>query len=236
MTKLALLDDKDVLPVNCGLGDSEDADNERFLKDCEQWFGKPIKILRSERFANIDEVFEKRRYHGDKNGAPCTSELKVAPRLNFQLPSDTHLWGYTADPDDVKRFERMRESYPQMKQRAPLIERGITKAGCLALLEKAGIDPPRVYALGFKSANCIGCVKATMPSYWALIRQEFPEVFARRADQCRRFGSRLTRLPGHGWERFFIDEIPEDFPPSAADQPRCDFLCELAGQDMDVSS
>lgn len=232
MTKLALSKNPNVLPVQCDLGDSEDADNRRFTKECEEWFGKPVLHIKSERFANIDEVFEARKYHAGIAGAPCTGELKVAPRLDFQRPSDFHFWGYTADSNDVARWERMRATYPDMKQRAPLIERGITKEGCLAMIERAGIRPPRVYAMGFPNANCIGCVKATSPNYWALVRKEFPEVFARRAEQSRRFGSKLTRLPGRGDERFHLDELPEDTPIKDVDAPRCDFLCQIAEGDL----
>lgn len=229
MTKLALTENPDALPVQCDLGDSEDEDNRRFTADCEAWFGKPVLRIKSERFANIDEVFEKRQYLAGIAGAPCTSEMKVAPRLDFQRPSDLHLWGYTADASDLARFERMRENYPEMKQRAPLIERGLTKEACLAMIERAGIKPPRVYALGFPNANCIGCVKATSPSYWALVRQTHPEVFARRADQSRLFGSRLVRIND---ERHFLDELPVDWPTTNATAPRCDFLCHIAEQDI----
>lgn len=229
MTKLVLADTPNAIVVQCDLGDSEDADNERFLRDCETWFNAPVQRIRSERYSSIDAVFEARKYHAGINGAPCTGELKVAPRLDFQLPSDTHLWGYTADADDVRRWERMRATYPEMKQRAPLIERGITKEACHAILERAGIKRPRVYDLGFPNGNCIGCVKATSPDYWALVRQHFPEVFERRADQSRRFGSRLTRIHD---ERIFIDEIPADWPVRTPDVPRCDFLCHIAEQDM----
>lgn len=232
MTKLALSENPDVLPVQCDLGDSEDADNRRFTKECEEWFGKPVLHIKSERFANIDEVFEARKYHAGIAGAPCTGELKVAPRLDFQRPSDLHLWGYTADWRDVERFERMVETYPLMKSRALLIERGVTKEGCLAMLERAGIKPPRIYSLGFPNANCVGCVKAAQPAYWALVRKEFPEVFARRAEQSRRFGSKLTRLPGRGDERFHLDELPEDMPIKDVEAPRCDFLCQIAEGDL----
>jgi hypothetical protein len=229
MTKLALAEYPDAQPVQCDLGNSEDEDNRRFTADCEAWFGKPVLRIKSERFANIDEVFEARKYHAGIAGAPCTGELKVGPRLDFQLPSDLHLWGYTADASDVARYERMRENYPQMNQRAPLIERGLTKEACLAIIERAGIKPPRVYALGFPNANCIGCVKATSPNYWALVRQTHPEVFARRAEQSRRFGSRLVRIHD---ERRFLDELPADWPTADATAPRCDFLCHIAEQDI----
>jgi hypothetical protein len=229
MTKLALAENPEVMPVQCDLGDSEDADNRRFTADCEAWFGKPVHLIKSKKYTDIDDVFEKRKYHAGIAGAPCTGELKVAPRLDFQLPSDTHLWGYTADASDVTRFERMKVEYPQMRQRAPLIERGLTKAACHAMLERAGIKRPRVYDMGFPNGNCIGCVKATSPNYWALVRKEFPEVFERRADQSRRFGSRLTRIND---ERIFIDEIPLDWPVTQASAPACDFLCHIAEQDL----
>jgi hypothetical protein len=227
MTKLVLAEIADALVVQCDMGGSEDEDNARFSRDCEAWFGKPITYIGTE--ATIDDVFEARKYHAGINGAPCTSALKVAPRLDFQRPSDVHFWGYTADSNDVVRWERMLANYPDMKQRAPLIERGITKEGCLAMIERAGIKPPRVYALGFPNANCIGCVKATSPNYWALVRREFPEVFDRRADQSRRFGSRLTRIND---ERIFIDEIPAGWPTTEATAPRCDFLCHIAEQEI----
>ena len=229
MTKLALNEIDDLMVVQCSLGDSEDDDNKRFTKDCEEWFGRQITEISSKEFRSIDDVFEKRKYHSGIAGAPCTSEMKVAPRLNFQLPTDLHLWGYTADADDVRRFERMKSEYPEMNQRAPLIEKGITKEGCFAILDSVGIKRPRVYELGFPNGNCIGCVKATSPNYWALVRHHFPDVFARRAEQSRRFGSRLTRIND---ERIFIDEIPSDWPMTSPIIPRCDFLCHLAEQEI----
>jgi hypothetical protein len=232
MSWRAVNEDRGVQIVQCDLGASEDEDNRRFTAECEQWFGVAITHIKSEKFSNIDEVFEKRRYHAGINGAPCTGELKVAPRLDFQRPSDVHLFGYTADNRDMKRFERMQKEYPELKCRAPLIERGITKEMCLAILTRAGIKPPRVYAMGFPNANCIGCVKATSPAYWALVRKEFPEVFARRADQSRRFGSRLIRLPGQGDTRFFLDELPEDFPIKDVKAPRCDFMCQSVEEEL----
>lgn len=230
MTKIALQQHTDAIIVQCDLGDSEDSDNKRFSAECEKWFGREILKIKSSKYSDIDDVFERRKYHSGINGAPCTGEMKFTPRLDFQLPSDLHLWGYTADGDDVRRFNRMCKEYPEMNQKAPLIERGITKAGCFSMIESAGIKRPRVYDLGFPNGNCIGCVKATSPDYWSLVRKHFPEVFARRADQSRRFGSRLTRINN---ERIFIDEIPDDWPTIEASVPRCDFLCHIAQQDLE---
>ncbi len=229
MTKLVLAVDPDVIPVHVDLGTSVDADSHRFVDDLEAWYGKPIIRIRSSEFANIDEVFEKRKFLSGQHGAPCTGEMKFAPRLDFQLPSDRHLWGYTADARDAKRFARMQENYPELDQDAPLISRGLTKAGCHAILAGAGIQRPRVYDMGFPNGNCIGCPKSSSPGYWSAVRLHFPDVFARRVDQDQRFGRNKLEING---ERVCLDQLPADFPPRPADLASCDFLCHIAEQDI----
>lgn len=212
MAHFILMDDPDAIPVHCNLGDSVHEDSHRFINDLEQWYGKEIVRLKSAEFETIDDVFEKSRFLSGIEGAPCTGAMKIVPRMNFQLPSDIHYWGYTADKADAKRFTGMQERFPLLHQRAPLVEMGLKKRDTHAILAQHGIKRPWVYEIGMPNGNCIGCVKATSPNYWALIRKWFPEVFARRADQSRRFGKngvRLTRIKG---ARIFIDEIPADWP------------------------
>lgn len=239
MTKILLSDDPEVIPVNCDLGESEDEDNERFLNDCVLWFNAPITRISSSEYLTIDDVFEDRKYLSGFRGAPCTSAMKRVPRLEFQRPDDVHFFGYTADANDQKRATNFRANSPGLNLRFPLIERGLTKEACFALLEKAGINRPRIYDMGYPNGNCPGCVKATSPDYWALVRLRHPEVFARRAEQSRRFGARLaiigqeTDADGKRHNiRAFIDEIPADQPILNPTVSSCDFLCHLAGQDM----
>jgi hypothetical protein len=232
MAHMALLDDPEIVVAHCDLGASVHEDSHRFINDLEQWYGKEIIRLKSPKYGTIDDVFEDRGYLSGINGAPCTGAMKFAPRMDFELPSDTHLWGYTADKADAARFHRMQESYPFLKQRSPLVEMGLKKQDTHAILRQHGVKRPYVYEIGFPNGNCIGCVKATSPNYWALIRKHFPEVFARRADQSRRFGKdgvRLTRVKG---ERVFIDEIPADWPTTMRGQKwgGCGFHC--ATEDM----
>lgn len=212
----------------CDTG-SEDSDNRRFLSDCERWFRQTVVILRSDEFESTWDVWEKRKYIAGISGAPCTSALKVEPRLAFQKPDDIHVFGYTADSEDVRRADALRERWPELSVECPLIDRGLTKAACLAMIENAGIKPPRVYAMGFRNANCIPCCKATSPAYWALIRKEFPDEFDRMAKLSRKYGARLARVDG---ERVFIDEIPDGQTTTEPLAPECDFLCSLAEQDM----
>jgi len=211
----------------CDTG-SEDWDNKRFLLDCEKWLNQSVKRLRGE-YPDTWAVWQKRKYLSGIAGAPCTGALKVAPRLAFQWCDDVNIFGYTADANDIRRADALRENWPELTIETPLIDQGLTKAACLSILKNAGIAPPRVYAMGFPNANCIPCVKATSPDYWALVRKEFPLQFHRMADLSRSLGSRLTRING---ERAFIDEVPLDQPTSEPLAPECDFLCSIAEQSM----
>jgi hypothetical protein len=208
---------------------SEDADNARFMRDCEAWFGRSVRVLKSDAYDSTWHVWEKKRYISGVAGAPCTGELKVLPRVREQRADDTHVFGYTADANDIRRADTMREMYPDLHVSFPLIDRGISKAACLSLIQSVGIAPPRVYALGFSNANCIPCCKATSPAYWALVRRHFPAEFERMATLSRELGVTLTRLAG---ERAFIDEIPEDHPVTDPIAPACDMLCALAESDL----
>lgn len=225
---LAKHDPERVTIAYCETG-AEHEDNARFLADCEAWFGKSVTRLQSEKYASTWDVWEQRKYLAGIAGAPCTSELKVAPRLAFQRPDDVHVFGYTADSSDVRRAEGLREHWPELTVETPLIEKGLLKTACLDMLLRAGIEPPAVYAMGMPNANCVPCVKATSAAYWALIREKFPAEFERMVELSHRFGARLARVNG---ERVFIDEIPADHPTTEPLAPECDFLCSLAEQDM----
>ena len=189
--------------VYCDTMASEHPDNARFFRDVEEWIGQPIMKVKSGRFASIDDVFERTGYMAGIKGARCTGELKRIPRLQFQRPDDLHVFGLTAD--EAKRGIRFDAQNNDLDIDLILIRLGITKAECLRRIIEAGIKLPVMYELGYKNNNCIGCVKATSPAYWEHIRRDFPEHFARRAEQSRKLGVRLTRLNG---ERIFIDELP----------------------------
>lgn len=237
MAWLELLDNPDAIPAHIRV-EGVHQDSHRFIDDLEAWYGKPILRLGSTEFASLDDVFERERYLSGPKGAPCTRALKFVPRLNFQVPSDVHYWGYTADKLDAKRFVRMQEKYPLLHQRAPLVELGLTKRDTHAILAQHGVRRPLVYDLGMPNGNCLCCVKSSSPNYWAHQRKHFPEVFARRAAQARKFGARLVRM---GEERgpngrrrnirCFPDEVPLDWPTDikAADFGGCGPHCTEGG-------
>jgi hypothetical protein len=85
-----------------------------------------------------------------------------------------------------------------------LIDENITKEDCYKIVNAAGLLLPEIYNLGYPNANCIGCVKATSPTYWNHVRVQHPEVFDDRAAQSRDIGARLVRVQN---KRIFLDEL-----------------------------
>jgi len=80
-----------------------------------------------------------------------------------------------------------------------------------------------MYRLGYANANCIGCVKATSPTYWNHVRKVHPLVFEERAIQSRRLGVRLVR---HKGKRIFLDELPIDAKGQKMKSYECGIFCD----------
>lgn len=127
---------------------SEHPDNLRFIADCERWFDHPVTILRSDKYADTWDVWTKRRFLVGPTGALCTVELKKKLRFGFQRPDDVQVFGYTADEQD--RADQFREQNPGVILRTPLIERGLDRNDCLAVIDRAGITIPAMYRLGYQ--------------------------------------------------------------------------------------
>lgn len=194
-----------VIPVYCDLSKSEEADNQRFLRDVERWTGTTITLIKSSKYETIDEVFEDRKYLAGMKGAPCTVAMKKIPRFEFQLADDIHIFGFTAN--EGKRITEFEAKNPDMLLEWILRDNGITKKVCRIMIKSAGIEQPLRYRQGFNNNNCPCCVKASSFVYWALERRINPEIFKRRCEQSRRFGARLTRYNN---KRIFLDELPPD--------------------------
>lgn len=208
--------------VYCDTMATEHADNARFFAEVEKWIVRKIEKVRSDKYATVDDVFERRRYMSGIAGAICTVEMKKLPREEFQRPDDIHIFGYTAD--ETRRAEQFEDNNQSLAVEWILIDQLVTKAECLRRLEKAGIALPAMYALGFDHNNCLGCVKATSPGYWNRTRRLFPEVFARRVAQSRAIGVKLVRVDG---ARRFLDELPDD-SEAPDDDIDCGPVCQLS--------
>jgi len=203
----------------------EHSDNLRFLKDVSDWVGIEIEQVKNKNFpgASVVEVFNKRKGMSFPMGAPCTVELKKRARQQWEAenPVDYHVLGFTLD--EKRRHERF--ILTERNNVLPiLIDANMTKDDCFRFLAYAGIKLPKIYEHGFPNANCIGCVKATSPTYWNLVRREFPEVFEERSQQSRKLGSKLVRVKS---ERIFLDELdPNAKGRPMKTMPDCGIFCE----------
>ena len=201
----------------------EHEDNDRFAYDCAKWFGQTITVLKSVKYdGSVLEVIRKRRYINGPSGAPCTVHLKKDVRRGYQRPDDLQVFGYTSEEQD--RYDRFLDANPNVRVLVPLIDRGLSHSDCLAMVQRAGIELPTLYKLGYKHNNCIGCVKG-QAGYWNKVRIDFPTQFDRMAKAERQLGSTAIRLSG---KKVFLDELPPDagrYPEEPEIQ--CGINCEI---------
>jgi len=205
---------------------SEHEDNKRFLKDVENWLGLPIKILKNEKFNDIWDVFEKRKYIAGIKGAPCTSELKKRMRMEFEDIDDIQIFGF--DLAESERVKKFRENNPEVNLDPILFEHNLSKADCLAMLRSAGIEPPITYEY-LRNANCLGCPKGQM-GYWNVIRKHHPDVFDRMSKLERKLNAAICKTyAGDGKrKRVFLDELDPDAGNYKA-EPKidCGVFCQI---------
>jgi hypothetical protein len=203
----------------------EHPDNPRFLRDVEGWIGKPIKLLKSEKYTDIFDVFHKTGWLVGVGGARCTTELKKNVRKKYQRPGDLHIFGLTAD--EAGRIDRFEDQNPDIDCEWVLADQGVTKDDCYQDILAAGIELPAMYRLGYNNNNCIGCVKGQM-GYWNKIRVDFPEAFERMAKTERELNVAICKsYAGDGKrKRVFLDELdPEAGRYDPLPDIECGVLC-----------
>lgn len=225
----------------------EHKDNKRFLRDFEKLTGHKVTILKSKKYKSPMDVFEERRFLAGPAGAPCTTELKkITAReyLGDRLMEEVNIFGF--DPKEQKRADKYKTNNPELNVRFPLIEHDISKNDCYYILNSLGLELPYMYKLGYKNANCTGCVKAESIGYWAAIREDFPKVFnwyakferkigAIDPDTSKPRGAAINkRYEGDKRIRVFLDEIPADFPPKRNISFTCGYSC--GAQDMEIEA
>tara|TARA_E500000331_G_scaffold43371_1_gene35927 strand:- start:2541 stop:3368 length:828 start_codon:yes stop_codon:yes gene_type:complete len=187
----------------------EHPDNHRFLKDVEKWIKKDIEFAVNDEYADCsaESVWKRVGYMSNRFGyATCTNHIKKYARQQWESEnnSDFIILGFTAE--EKKRAERF-QANERNNLLTPLVDQNLTKQDCFEIISTANIEIPKIYKLRFPNANCIGCCKASSPTYWNLVRKHFPKIFEKRAKISRELGAKLVILKG---ERIFLDELLVD--------------------------
>jgi 3'-phosphoadenosine 5'-phosphosulfate sulfotransferase (PAPS reductase)/FAD synthetase len=210
---------------------SEHPDNARFIRQFEETHDIKIEIIKSEKYSDIWDVFQQRRYIVGIAGAPCTTELKrmVAERyLNFF--DDLEVLGYTSE--ESNRLDKWVKNNEERFIDPILITMNYDKHICHQIIQSLNIELPAMYKLGYQNNNCIGCVKG-QSGYWNKIRKDFPEVFDRMAKLERTIGAAICKtepLDPLTGKRQRIPVYLDELDPNAGrylDEPpmTCGFLC-----------
>lgn len=238
-TKLALAQygaTHDVQLINAFIA-NECEDNRRFLADCEVWFNRTVTVVRDEKYgADINRVFREVGFIKGPHGAACTTRIKRGLLKKAELPGDILVLGYTAEEQD--RLDDWKEAWPDRPILTPLIERGLMKEDCKAMVMRAGIVLPLQYRRGYKNGNCKTCVKGG-ERYFRAVREDFPADFeelcqsedfvvALHGDQARLLRHRSGPLKGL---RFALRDLSAGIADRADAPPECGLLCEMAEQE-----
>ena len=232
-TKLAIEkygDDVEIYYNNPG---AEHKDNVRFIAECEEWFGKKVTTLKSEKYKDIWEVFEARRFLVNHHGAPCTGEMKRIPGDKVWNLGDIEIYGYT-DEERIRVVKWQAQNTEKVIE-CPLIDKHLSKDDCFGVLARVGIALPIMYLLGFRNNNCIGCVKARDNiNYWKRVRLHFPEIFWRMAGYEREFKVAINRITRNGVRsEIYLDEIEAGDPVGPDFEVTCGLFCMAEADNLD---
>lgn len=211
-------------------------DNDRFKKDCEQWYGQEIMTVRNIKgYQSPIDVVRKERYVNGPNGAKCTQVLKKdvryyierlhEPNLFNQEYLTNQIFGFEWAKKEINRAIRFIQQYGYTNPLFPLIERGITKEHSADIVQSVGIKLPTMYLLDYSNNNCVGCLKGGK-GYWNKIRVDFPPVFQEWA--------KVEREVGHSCiNGTFLDELGTDEGNSVKPiTPDCGVFCNVELADI----
>ncbi|MFI0553435.1 hypothetical protein [Streptomyces scabiei] len=162
----------------------EDPDLWRFADDTSRHLGVPLTKVRDGR--TPWQVFRDERFLGNNRVALCTKYLKQKPCRDWMLqnadPADSVAYiGIENTKRDKARIPSIERNWHPWRVEFPLCAKGEpwrTKDELLNEARAVGIEPPRLYAMGFKHNNCGGtCIRAGM-GQWRHTLDVLPERFA----------------------------------------------------------
>lgn len=182
---------------------AEDEDLYRFLTQAAAQIGAPLVRVADSRAPW--QVFADETYIGNACLAPCSRWLKQVPCCRWLEahtdPADTVVH-VGIDWTELHRPPAIRCAYRPWRAEAPLCEPPyLSKDDLLNQARRCGLEPPRLYRLGFPHNNCGGaCVRAGQAT-WAHLLQTFPDRYRYHEHQEERLRTRLGKNVAILWDR-----------------------------------
>ena len=195
--------DVDIYYVDTG---ATSTDNERFIADCENWYGCKITCVKNKKYDNPLDVAQRRKIFNTPKGSPCTMLLKreVYKQIQKQYDNYVNIIGYDHSSREIDRAVRYKLEFSNAY--FPLIEHRIDKPMAMKMLADAGIELPEFYKNGYRNNNCIGCFKGGC-GYWNKIRRDYPKIFENTARLEREINASVLKDKGRP---LYLDELPKD--------------------------
>lgn len=158
----------------------EDDDLYRFLRDAVDQLGAELVTVTDGR--TPWQVFHDVRFLGNTRIAACSHKLKQEPCrkwLEANCDPITTTIHVGIDWTEQHRLPAIRRGYEPWQVEAPLCDPPHKlKQDLIADARAVGLDPPRLYRLGFAHNNCGGgCVRGGQ-AQWAHLLRTFPERYA----------------------------------------------------------
>jgi hypothetical protein len=163
----------------------EDDDLYRFLREGAEYLG--ISITRISRELTPWQLFAQQGMIGNSRSPICSVMLKRELLDEWHrattLEMTTTLY-IGIDWTEEHRLRDLRKAKPTWNIEAPMCDQPLwDKCKMLDELRAIGIEPPRLYKLGFPHNNCGGfCVKAGQAQF-ALLLRTFPKRYAWHEEQ-----------------------------------------------------
>lgn len=157
----------------------EDDDLYRFVAEAAANVGGHLEEVSEGR--DPWQVFFDVRFLGNTRVDPCSRVLKrelLRKWLEAECDPENTVVYLGIGWDESHRFYRAKKHWTPWRVSAPMCDPPhLDKSEVLAWLEREGIEPPRLYGLGFAHNNCGGfCIKGGQAQFEVLLRT-FPDRY-----------------------------------------------------------
>lgn len=158
----------------------EDEDLYRFLDDCIKHAG--CKFVKLEDGRDVWQVFQDVKFIGNSRIDPCSRVLKrdlLNKWVRDNYKANECVIHFGIDYSEKHRLERVQKLQAPYECRSILVEKQVmmTVEEKFKYCRDFGIEPPRLYAMGFSHNNCGGfCVKAGLAQF-KLLLEKMPDRY-----------------------------------------------------------